>query len=187
MRVRFISALTASIILLGACGNNIEDNNAKSNASNEQQNIGSVIELNKIKNNPDKVVKQAQKEFSGQNLTGISFENSNGQWVYKIEQQKMGEESEVAIADSNNKILNKKAEKETAIDKSDEFEYSDAIIYKEAVKKAQKEFNGDIKEWSLSKSDGKLVYDLKLQKDDTIYEIKVNAKNGKILNKEHDD
>ncbi|MCO4346531.1 PepSY domain-containing protein [Staphylococcus agnetis] len=187
MKVRFVAALAASMLLLGACGNNGEYNNTKSNDSNEQQNIDNVIEINKIKTSPDKVVKQAQKEFSGQYLTRISFENSHGQWLYKIEQQKRGGESEVVIADSNNKILSKKAEEETAVDKSNEFEYSDAISYKEAVKNAQKEFDGDIKEWSLSKDDAELVYDLQLQKDNTTCEIKVNAKNGKILNKEHDD
>ena len=36
--------------------------------------------------------------------------------------------------------------------------------YKSAIKAAQRAFDGEIKEWSLSKDDGKLVYDITLQK-----------------------
>ncbi len=31
------------------------------------------------------------------------------------------------------------------------FKYSDAIDYKKAIKEGQKEFDGDIKEWSLKR------------------------------------
>ena len=53
-------------------------------------------------------------------------------------------------------------------------------------KKGQKEFDGDIKEWSLSKDDGKLVYDLDLKKDKEKHEVTIDAKNGKVLNNEQD-
>lgn len=49
------------------------------------------------------------------------------------------------------KVINKKTEKEDTVNENDNFKYSDAIDYKKAIKEGQKEFDGDIKEWSLEK------------------------------------
>ncbi len=61
-------------------------------------------------------------------------------------------------------MINKKTEKEDTMNENDNFKYSDAIDYKKAIKEGQKEFDGDIKEWSLEKDDGKLVYNIDLKK-----------------------
>ena len=37
------------------------------------------------------------------------------------------------------------------MNENDNFKYSDAIDYKKPLKKDKKEFDGDIKEWSLEK------------------------------------
>ncbi|WP_436952411.1 PepSY domain-containing protein [Staphylococcus shinii] len=186
MKIKSFATITASALLLTACGSGASENDTKSDSSNNEGNSNNVIALNKIKTSPEDAVKKAQEVYSGQNLKGISYEKSNGEWSYKIEQQKSGEESEVIISDKNKKVLNKETEKEDSVNKNDEFKYNDAIDYKEAIKKGQKEFDGDIKEWSLSEDDGKLVYDMDIQKDNTKHEITVDAKNGKILNNEED-
>lgn len=186
MKIKSFATITASALLLTACGSGASESDTKSDSSNNEGNSNNVIALNKIKTSPEDAVKKAQEVYSGQNLKGISYEKSNGEWSYKIEQQKSGEESEVIISDKNKKVLNKETEKEDSVNKNDEFKYNDAIDYKEAIKKGQKEFDGDIKEWSLSEDDGKLVYDMDIQKDNTKHEITVDAKNGKILNNEED-
>ncbi|MGW7975329.1 peptidase [Staphylococcus xylosus] len=185
MKIKSLATLTLSALLLTACGNGSSESDTKSGGSNKEGN-NNVIALNKIKTSPEDAMKKAQDVYSGQNLKGISYEKSNGEWSYKIEQQKSGEESEVIISDKNKKVLNKETEKEDSVNKNDEFKYNDAISYKEAIKKGQKEFDGDIKEWSLSEDDGKLVYDMDLQKDKTKHEITVDAKSGKVLNNEED-
>ncbi len=78
------------------------------------------------------------------------------------------------------KVINKKTEKEDTVNENDNFKYSDAIDYKKAIKEGQKEFDGDIKEWSLEKDDGKLVYNIDLKKEKK-QEVTVDAKNGKVL------
>lgn len=186
MKFKTIATVTASALLLAACGNDASDNSKESKSSNEKGDNKQVIALDKIKTSPKEAVKKAEDVYSGQNLKGISYEKSNGEWAYKIEQQKTGTESEVIISDKNKKVLNKETEKEDSINKNDEFKYSDAIDYKKAIKNGQKEFDGDIKEWSLSEDDGKLVYDMDLQKGNTKHEITVDAKNGKVLNNEQD-
>ena len=72
------------------------------------------------------------------------------------------------------------------IDKREAFHYDDVIDYKKAIKKGQKEFDGEIREWSLAKDDGQLVYDMDLSKDQETHEITVDAKNGKVLQNETD-
>ncbi|PTI39024.1 peptidase, partial [Staphylococcus xylosus] len=81
---------------------------------------------------------------------------------------------------------NKEQENEDSFNNNEAFNYNEAIDYKDAIKKGQKEFDGDIKEWSLSKDDGKLVYDLDLKKDKEKHEVTIDAKNGKVLNNEQD-
>lgn len=46
--------------------------------------------------------------------------------------------------------------------------------------------DGDIKEWSLEKDDGKLVYNIDLKKGNKKQEVTVDAKNGKVLKSEQD-
>ncbi|MGW7975614.1 peptidase [Staphylococcus xylosus] len=186
MKIKSLATITVSALLLTACGNGSSGSDTKADSSNNKGNNNNVIALNKIKTNPEDAVKKAQDVYSGQNLKGISYEKSNGEWSYKIEQQKSGEESEVIISDKNKKVLNKETEKEDSVNKNDEFKYKDAIGYKEAIKKGQKEFDGDVKEWSLSEDNGKLVYDMDLKKGKTKHEISVDAKNGEILSNEQD-
>lgn len=188
MQLKSLAVLSMSALVLAACGNNAAKEDTKSSDSNNSNTntTKQVIALDDIKTSPNEAVKKAQDTYKGQDLKEISFEKSNGDWTYKIAQQKTGEESEVIIADKDKKIINKSTEKEDSVDKNDNFKYSDAIDYKKAIKKGQKEFDGDIKEWSLDKDDGKLVYNMDLKKGNTKHEITVDAKSGEVLKNEED-
>lgn len=187
MTIKRLATLTLSAVLLTACGNSSSDGDKKSSSSSSEESNEKVITLNDIQTSPKAALKKVQSVYSGQNLKGISYEQHNGEWVYKIEQQKSNEESEVIVSDKDKALINKETEKENSVDSKEEFKYSDAINFKDAIKKGQKEVGGDdIKEWSLSKDDGKLVYDMDLKKGNTKYEVSVDAKNGKLLNSEKD-
>lgn len=187
MKLKLMTAVALSGILLTACGNGDSESDTKSEDSSNKDTDKQVIALDKIKTSPKDAIKKAQDEYSGQDLKGITYEKSNGEWAYKIEQQKNGEESEVIISDKNKEVLNKETENEDSVNENETFKYNDAIDYKEAIKKAQEEFDGDIKEWSLSEDDGKLVYDLDLKDASTKHEITIDAKSGDVLNNEQDD
>src|SRR5699024_11238635 len=112
-------------LLLASCGNdssNSEDNGSKSESSNDKQRKESteqVIALDKIKTSPEDAVKKAQEVYDGQDLKAISYEKSNGDWSYKIEQQTEGKESEVIIADQDKKVINKETENEDSINQNE--------------------------------------------------------------------
>lgn len=186
MTIKRLAMLTLSAVLLTACGNSSSDGDKKSSSSSSEESNEKVITLNDIQTSPKAALKKAKSVYSGQNLKGISYEQYKGEWVYKIEQQKSNEESEVIVSDKDKALINKETEKENSVDSKEEFKYSDAINFKDAIKKGQKEVDGDIKEWSLSKDNGKLVYDMDLKKGNTKYEVSVDAKNGELLNSEKD-
>lgn len=187
MKLKYISGIVLTSVLLVACGNSDESKEDKDEATGGNKGTSDkVITINKVKTNPTDAIKKAQQTYTNQDLKGISFEKSNGKWSYKVEQQGQNKESEVVIADSNGKVLHKESEKENDIDKREAFHYDDVIDYKKAIKKGQKEFDGEIREWSLAKDDGQLVYDMDLSKDQETHEITVDAKNGKVLQNETD-
>lgn len=186
MKFKSLSAILLSSLLLASCGNGSSDSDSKSENKKDTTSDKQVISINKIKTSPDDAIKKAQETYNNQDLKGISYEKSNGEWAYKIEQQGDNKESEVIISDKNKKILNKEQENENSINNDEAFKYNEAIDYKDAIKKGQKEFDGKIKEWALSKDDGKLVYDLDLKNDKEKHEITIDAKNGKVLNNEQD-
>lgn len=189
MKLKSLAVLSMSAVVLTACGNDTPKDETKSTESNTNQDTNTtkdVIALKDVKTSPEDAVKKAEETYKGQKLKGISFENSNGEWAYKVTQQKSGEESEVLVADKNKKVINKKTEKEDTVNENDNFKYSDVIDYKKAIKEGQKEFDGDIKEWSLEKDDGKLVYNIDLKKGNKKQEVTVDAKNGKVLKSEQD-
>lgn len=145
MKLKLVTAVALSGILLTACGNGDSESDTKSEDSSNKDTDKQVIALDKIKTSPKDAIKKAQDEYSGQDLKGITYEKSNGEWAYKIEQQKNGEESEVIISDKNKEVLNKETENEDSENENETFKYSDAIDYKEAIKKGQEEFEATSK------------------------------------------
>ncbi|APR61462.1 peptidase [Staphylococcus condimenti] len=203
MKTKMLSLLLASGVVLAACGQGGSSDEGKKsdNDSNktEQKQSGDTsstsetgknsktTKLNDIKTSPEEAVKTAKKEYDGE-VKEISFEKEQGKWAYKVDLQKQGEEAEVVINDNDGKLMHKSTEKEDDYDKNKSFEYKDFKSYKDIIKKAQDDFDGDIHEWSLSKDDdqGKFVYDLDLQKGNNKHEFSYDAKNGKLLSNEKD-
>ena len=181
-----IALLSSAAILLGACGNGGSD--SASNKKDEGTKDATVA-VKDIKTKPEDAIKKAQPTYKNQVLKDISYEKSNGDWVYKVEQQdtKNNKESEVIINDKDKKVIHKETEKGESNQSNDTFKYSDVKNYKDAIKSAQKDFDGDVKEWSLSKDDGKLVYNFDLQKGKEKHEVTVDAKTGKVLDNQKDD
>lgn len=165
------------------------DENIETKKDSTSQNTSTAkntISVDKIKTTPEEAIKKARDVYQGQKLKDISFEQSNGEWVYKITQQSSSEESEVIISSKNKEILNKHVEKEISVISNSTFEYKEAIDYKKAIEKAKKEFDGALVEWSLEKDDGSLVYNIQLDQNSKRHEVTIDAKNGNILKKEQD-
>jgi uncharacterized membrane protein YkoI len=183
-----ITLITASVLFLGACS---QSDNHTTTSNHQKDSHQGTIALKKVKTKPEDAIKKAQNSYKNQQVTEISFEKSNGEWVYKVEQQnpQNHNESEVIVNDKSQRVEHKKSEKgdQDHSDDQDTFKYSEVKSYKSAIKAAQRAFDGEIKEWSLSKDDGKLVYDITLQKDKEQRDITVDAQTGKVIDNQQDD
>ncbi len=123
MKLKSLAVLSMSAVVLTACGNDTPKmkQNQQSQILIKTNTTKDVIALKDVKTSPEDAVKKAEETYKGQKLKGISFENSNGEWAYKVTQQKSGEESEVLVADKNKKVINKKTEKEDTVNENDNF------------------------------------------------------------------
>ncbi|PCF43997.1 PepSY domain-containing protein [Staphylococcus delphini] len=212
MKFKMLSLLLASGIVLAACGNDDDDqkntNNTDNDTKTEQtadnnqnsddndrddnddQNTNQnaktqTIDVKDVKTTPEDAIKTAKSSFDG-DVKQVEYKKENGQWVYDIDLRNNNEEAEVKVSDKDNKVLNTNKEKEMDNDNDKTINYGDAIDFKEAVKKAQDQQQGDLKKWSLDNDDGQFVYNIELMTDNGEQELVLDAKSGKVLQQEND-
>ncbi|WP_239762137.1 MULTISPECIES: PepSY domain-containing protein [unclassified Mammaliicoccus] len=209
MKYKMLSLLLSAGIVLAACGNGDDDNNDKKDNqndekteqttkenSNDDQNTDddqssdkateNTVKWDDVKVSPEDAVKAAQKESKGE-LKDLSFEKETGEWSYKVELVDGTNENKVLINADDKSVTNVEKEQEDSDDNDQTFKLSDVAKFEHALKVAQDKAKGDIKEWSLSEDNGKLVYSIELKegnKEST--EFTIDAKSKEILEQETD-
>ncbi|MCD8787817.1 PepSY domain-containing protein [Mammaliicoccus sciuri] len=209
MKYKILSLLLSAGIVLAACGNSDDDNNDKKDNqndekteqttkenSNDDQNTDddqssdkateNTVKWEDVKVSPEDAVKAAQKESKGE-LKDLSFEKETGDWSYKVELVDGTNENKVLINADDKSVTNVEKEQEDSDDNDQTFKLSDVAKFEDALKVAQDKAKGDIKEWSLSEDNGKLVYSIELKegnKEST--EFTIDAKSKEILEQETD-
>ncbi|OOV36858.1 hypothetical protein BS756_07930 [Staphylococcus sp. MB371] len=209
MKYKMLSLLLSAGIVLAACGNSDDDNNDKKDNQNDQkteqttkensnddQNTDddqssdkateNTVKWEDVKVSPEDAVKAAQKESKGE-LKDLSFEKETGDWSYKVELVDGTNENKVLINADDKSVTNVEKEQEDSDDNDQTFKLSDVAKFEDALKVAQDKAKGDIKEWSLSEDNGKLVYSIELKegnKEST--EFTIDAKSKEILEQETD-
>ncbi|MBF0772687.1 hypothetical protein E4T86_01475 [Mammaliicoccus sciuri] len=209
MKYKMLSLLLSAGIVLAACGNSDDDNNDKKDNqndekteqttkenSNDDQNTDddqssdkateNTVKWDDVKVSPENAVKAAQKESKGE-LKDLSFEKETGDWSYKVELVDGTNENKVLINADDKSVTNVEKEQEDSDDNDQTFKLSDVAKFEDALKVAQDKAKGDIKEWSLSEDNGKLVYSIELKegnKEST--EFTIDAKTKEILEQETD-
>ncbi len=209
MKYKMLSLLLSAGIVLAACGNSDDDNNDKKDNqndekteqttkenSNDDQNTDddqssdkateNTVKWDDVKVSPEDAVKAAQKESKGE-LKDLSFEKETGDWSYKVELVDGTNENKVLINADDKSVTNVEKEQEDSDDNDQTFKLSDVAKFEDALKVAQDKAKGDIKEWSLSEDNGKLVYFIELKegnKEST--EFTIDAKSKEILEQETD-
>lgn len=214
MKFKWMSLLLASGLVLSACGNDNDDddnkddqndqkseqtekeNDSKDNDNKDDSTMSDdksdnkatekTVKWNDVKVSPEEAVKKAQKEEKGE-LKDLSFEKETGEWSYKVELKDGQDENKVLINADDNSVTNVENETEDDDDNDKTFKLSDVAKFEDALKVAQDKASGDLKEWSLSEDNGKLVYsiDLKEGNKDTT-EFTIDAKTKEILEQEQD-
>ncbi|UXV32752.1 PepSY domain-containing protein [Mammaliicoccus sciuri] len=176
--------------------NSNDDQNTDDQDSDDDQNTDddqssdkatkNTVKWDDIKVSPEDAVKAAQKESKGE-LKDLSFEKETGEWSYKVELADGTNENKVLINADDKSVTNVEKEQEDSDDNDQTFKLSDVAKFEDALKVARDKAKGDIKEWSLSEDNGKLVYSIELKegnKEST--EFTIDAKSKEILEQETD-
>lgn len=166
--------------------NDDQTNDDDSDDQNSNKSTTNTVKWDDVKVSPEEAVKEAQNEAKGE-LKDLSFEKEAGDWSYKVELVDGSNENKVLINADDKSVANVENETEDDDDNDQTFKLSDVAKFEDVLKVAQDKAKGDLKEWSLSEDDGKLVYsiDLKEGNKDTT-EFKIDAKSKEILEQEQD-
>lgn len=151
---------------------------AAEDATNEQ-----AIAVKDITATPDDIVKLLENDNHKGELTGIDFENENGEWVYKVAQNENNKNVEYTYSMKDRKLLSTKKDN---IDSEDQtFKYDDLVPFDEVLKKVQDKVgnNAKVKEWSIGTDDGILTYSAELLDGTTEKEYKVDPHKGLVNEK----
>ncbi|MCD3218702.1 PepSY domain-containing protein [Mammaliicoccus sciuri] len=162
-----------------------DDQNTDDDQSSDKT-TENTVKWDDVKVSPEDAVKAAQKESKGE-LKDLSFEKETGDWSYKVELVDGTNENKVLINADDKSVTNVEKEQEDSDDNDQTFKLSDVAKFEDALKVAQDKAKGDIKEWSLSEDNGKLVYSIELKegnKEST--EFTIDAKSKEILEQETD-
>lgn len=166
-----------------------QDSNDDQNTDDDQSSdkaTENTVKWDDVKVSPEDAVKAAQKESKGE-LKDLSFEKETGEWSYKVELVDGTNENKVLINADDKSVTNVEKEQEDSDDNDQTFKLSDVAKFEDVLKVAQDKAKGDIKEWSLSEDNGKLVYSIELKegnKEST--EFTIDAKSKEILEQETD-
>ncbi len=163
-----------------------DDNQNSDDDQSSDKATENTFKWDDVKVSPEDAVKAAQKESKGE-LKDLSFEKETGEWSYKVELVDGTNENKVLINADDKSVTNVEKEQEDSDDNDQTFKLSDVAKFEDALKVAQDKAKGDIKEWSLSEDNGKLVYSIELKegnKEST--EFTIDAKSKEILEQETD-
>ncbi|MCJ0912098.1 PepSY domain-containing protein [Mammaliicoccus sciuri] len=163
-----------------------DDNQNSDDDQSSDKATENTVKWDDVKVSPEDAVKAAQKESKGE-LKDLSFEKETGEWSYKVELVDGTNENKVLINADDKSVTNVEKEQEDSDDNDQTFKLSDVAKFEDALKVAQDKAKGDIKEWSLSEDNGKLVYSIELKegnKEST--EFTIDAKSKEILEQETD-
>ncbi|REH78034.1 PepSY domain-containing protein [Staphylococcus felis] len=204
MKFKILGMLLSAGVILAACGNDDDDNNQSNNNQNQnqteqtnstndsddaqdsddqtQQNSNSqqTRHVSDIQTSPDQAIETAKKSFDG-DLKSIEYKQENGEWIYEVNLVNGNEEGEVKVSDSDNKVINVHKEQDNDNEQNETINEKDAIKYEDAVKKAQDEVSGELKQWTLNDDDGQLVYEVELMDGTQEKEVQLDAKSGDIV------
>ncbi|WP_414044355.1 PepSY domain-containing protein [Macrococcus animalis] len=154
-------------LLLGACGNEEEK----------------TTDYKAVKTDVNEAIETAQKEVKGEvESISFGFDDKDKKWAYDVNLRGGNESHEITIDADTNKVLNKESEKEN--DKFTPIQYKDVTPVEDVIEVAQKEFDGNVKEWSLDEDNGVVKYDIELDKDGKSKEFEIDGKTKKIIKQE---
>lgn len=193
-----------AVMLLAGCSQTIKKENTEVKSSSEAS--SSIIESSINSTNSDvnssnqegnikitvaKVIELFEKEYPKTAITSIDLDSSLGEYYYDVQGVDDTTEYEMRIHATTGAMKKEREERLDADEqngvkkKEDALDTKDILSIEKVSENAEKEVGkGTAKEWSLDKEVGVTYWEVKVVDGHKDYEIKMNAKNGEILERE---
>ncbi len=198
--------LVVSILIAGlltACSKNPNTDSGQSQDNTKKETNASNSALKDEKNN-ENLMEQDFKvpytdainifkdKYKDADIVDLSLERDLNKFVYTVEGVDDNNEYKMKIDANTKDVLQDKTEKLDSEDlngvaRKEKLDLNDIITPQQAMEIALKEQNGIVKEWSLDKDLDVTFYKVRIDKDKNEYDIKVDSKNGTILEVEKED
>lgn len=197
--------LIGLVLLLGAAGcsksKSMESGTSSSHgesttpAPSQQTNVSkqATVDLQKttFKVSPREALDIAATKGSG-DASKLELEQENNVYAYKVEMMTDTHKTKVGIDANNKSILENKTDVlDTNKVKTDrqqsKIDLTAIIDEMQAMKIATEKVNGTATKWKIERKNGPTYYEVDVHSNNREYEIKIDAKSGKILNLGQDD
>lgn len=190
-----------TVALLAGCSQTAKKDTTEIKASSEAS--SSIVESSvsstssstqneEIKVEVAKAIELFEKEYPKAAITSIDLDSSLGDYYYEVQGVDDTTEYEVRIQAVTGEVKKAREERLDTDEqngvkkKEDALDTKDILSIKETSTIAEKEAGkGTAKEWSLDKEMGVTYWEVKVVDGHKDYEIKMNAKNGEILEREN--
>ncbi|MFC6289989.1 PepSY domain-containing protein [Levilactobacillus angrenensis] len=194
---KFSWVLVASSLLLVGCANQqtqSQTSSSTSQAASQQTSQQTTPSPRQIKVTMNAAVKQFHQHFGGKvAVTELSLEAENQRYQYEISGVDQQKEYELTVDARTGKTSRAQQEKLDA-DEANGIAQRDALPLAKVKSRAsvsqvatKQVGGGEAIAWSLDREHGTTEWEVKVRKDQTHHEVRVNALTGKVLGQETDD
>ncbi|MCC0684112.1 PepSY domain-containing protein [Clostridioides sp. ZZV15-6383] len=171
--------------------NTKKETNASNSALKDEKNNENLMEQD-FKVPYTDAINIFKDKYKDADIVDLSLERDLNKFVYTVEGVDDNNEYKMKIDANTKDVLQDKTEKLDSEDlngvaRKEKLDLNDIITPQQAMEIALKEQNGIVKEWSLDKDLDVTFYKVRIDKDKNEYDIKVDSKNGTILEVEKED
>ena len=190
MRKKLVAGLISVAVVFGgvyavsAVENNKQESPAAAIGNDEAKKATSkqTSELITI----EKAADIALNEQSGE-VVDIELDAKRGNAIYEIEIQNKGKEADVKLDAFTGEVLSVKSKQDDDDDDTALPFEKGVLNINKAIKLAEEETSGKVKEVNIDLENGTLIYDFELKGNKDEVELTLDAKTGEVLDVEYDD
>lgn len=178
-----LAAAVLGLVMGGTSLTLINQVHASTGAQTTQQTKNATINISQ-----SDAINKVNEKFGSKSIKEIEVKNKKDKYIYEVEGFDSEKEYKVKIDANTGKILKAKSEKLDDDEKKQEaLDLSNLMSRGEATKLAQTKASGQAVKWSLEMDNNKPVWKVEFKDGNKEIEVKIDAKDQKILKVKTDD
>lgn len=177
-----LAAAVLGLVMGGTSLTLINQVHASTGAQTTQKTKNATINISQ-----SDAINKFNEKFGSKSIKEIEVKNKKDKYIYEVEGFDSEKEYKVKIDANTGKILKAKSEKLDDEKKQEALDLSNLMSRAEATKLAQTKASGQAVKWSLEMDNNKPVWKVEFKDGNKEIEVKIDAKDQKILKVETDD